>query len=99
MQYELVRMQPKFKQDLLVSVAIFQKDVDTYMEQFDSVSNLKTVCGWFSINQCIHINLFFILCLVFQEGPLVVGVAPQEASRRLQIYQVTVSILSVCENL
>lgn len=40
-QYELVRMQPKFKQDLLVSVAIFQKDVDTYMEQFDSVSNLK----------------------------------------------------------
>uniref|UniRef100_A0AAX7SLG8 AAA+ ATPase domain-containing protein n=1 Tax=Astatotilapia calliptera TaxID=8154 RepID=A0AAX7SLG8_ASTCA len=25
-QYELVRMQPKFKQDLLVSVAIFQKD-------------------------------------------------------------------------
>uniref|UniRef100_A0AAX7VFT7 AAA+ ATPase domain-containing protein n=1 Tax=Astatotilapia calliptera TaxID=8154 RepID=A0AAX7VFT7_ASTCA len=56
-QYELVRMQPKFKQDLLVSVAIFQKDVDTYMEQFDS------------------------------EGPLVVGLAPQEASRRLQIYQ------------
>ncbi|XP_039872861.1 dynein heavy chain 8, axonemal-like isoform X1 [Simochromis diagramma] len=56
-QYELVRMQPKFKQDLLESVAIFQKDVDTYMEQFDS------------------------------EGPLVVGLAPQEASRRLQIYQ------------
>lgn len=40
-QYELVRMQPKFKRDLLESVAIFQKDVDTYMEQFDSVSNLK----------------------------------------------------------
>ncbi|MED6254978.1 Dynein heavy chain 8, axonemal, partial [Ataeniobius toweri] len=35
-QAELVRMQPKFKQDLLESVTVFKKDVDTYMKQFDS---------------------------------------------------------------
>ncbi|KAK5607192.1 Dynein heavy chain 8, axonemal [Crenichthys baileyi] len=35
-QAELVRMEPKFKQDLLESVTVFKKDVDTYMKQFDS---------------------------------------------------------------
>ncbi|MEQ2165426.1 hypothetical protein GOODEAATRI_016791 [Goodea atripinnis] len=29
-------MQPKFKQDLLESVTVFKKDVDTYMKEFDS---------------------------------------------------------------
>ncbi|KAM9349881.1 dynein axonemal heavy chain 8-like [Symphorus nematophorus] len=56
-QEELVRMQPKFKLNLLDCVAIFQNDVGTYMEQYDS------------------------------EGPMVDGIAPQEASRRLQICQ------------
>ncbi|XP_076601065.1 dynein axonemal heavy chain 8-like [Chaetodon auriga] len=56
-QEELVRMQPKFKQNLLECVAIFQNDVSTFMEQYDS------------------------------EGPMVDGIAPQEASRRLQICQ------------
>uniref|UniRef100_A0A671YVZ2 Dynein axonemal heavy chain 8 n=1 Tax=Sparus aurata TaxID=8175 RepID=A0A671YVZ2_SPAAU len=38
-QDELVRMQPKFKQHLLEGVAVFQNNVDTFMEQYDSVSN------------------------------------------------------------
>ncbi|XP_045906997.1 dynein axonemal heavy chain 8-like isoform X1 [Micropterus dolomieu] len=56
-QDELVRMQPKFRQNLLECVAIFQNDVDTFMRKYDL------------------------------EGPMVDGIAPQEASRRLQICQ------------
>ncbi|XP_041805872.1 dynein heavy chain 8, axonemal-like [Chelmon rostratus] len=56
-QEELVRMQPKFKQNLLECVVVFQNDVRTFMEQYDS------------------------------EGPMVDGIDPQEASRRLQICQ------------
>ncbi|KAI3374766.1 hypothetical protein L3Q82_021323, partial [Scortum barcoo] len=56
-QDELVRRQPKFKQNLLECVSVFQKDVGTFLEQYDS------------------------------EGPMVSGIAPQEASRRLQICQ------------
>ncbi|XP_026153434.1 dynein heavy chain 8, axonemal-like [Mastacembelus armatus] len=56
-QDELVHMQPKFKQNLLECVAIFQKDVATFTEQYDS------------------------------EGPMVTGIAPQEASLRLQRFQ------------
>ena len=44
MQDELVRMQPKFKQHLLEGVAIFQKNVDTFMEQYDTVSNQSILC-------------------------------------------------------
>ncbi|XP_075954128.1 dynein axonemal heavy chain 8-like [Anarhichas minor] len=57
-QDELVRMQPKFKQNLLECVTIFQNDVGTFMEKYDS------------------------------EGPMADGIAPQEASRRLQTCQV-----------
>ncbi|KAM8728478.1 dynein axonemal heavy chain 8-like [Acanthopagrus schlegelii] len=35
-QDELVRMQPKFKQNLLEGVAIFQNNVNTFMEQYDT---------------------------------------------------------------
>lgn len=49
---ELVRMQPKFKQNLLECVAVFQNDVSTFMEQYDSVSNLWIFkSGHFSVNQ------------------------------------------------
>ncbi|KAM8851323.1 dynein axonemal heavy chain 8-like isoform 4-T8 [Spinachia spinachia] len=57
-QDELVRMQPKFKKNLLDGVAMFQNDVATFLREYDS------------------------------EGPMVDGIAPQEASRRLQIFQV-----------
>uniref|UniRef100_A0A4W6EG55 Dynein axonemal heavy chain 8 n=1 Tax=Lates calcarifer TaxID=8187 RepID=A0A4W6EG55_LATCA len=56
-QDELVRRQPKFKQNLLECVSIFQNDVSSFLEQYDS------------------------------EGPMADGIAPQEASRRLQICQ------------
>uniref|UniRef100_UPI0037E892BB dynein axonemal heavy chain 8-like n=1 Tax=Semicossyphus pulcher TaxID=241346 RepID=UPI0037E892BB len=56
-QDELVRMQPKFKQNLVECVAIFHNDVGTFMEQYDS------------------------------EGPMADGIAPQEASRRLQLFK------------
>ncbi|XP_071768037.1 dynein axonemal heavy chain 8-like [Centroberyx gerrardi] len=56
-QDELVRMQPKFKQNLLEGVAIFQNDVVSFTEQYDS------------------------------DGPMVAGIAPQDASCRLQICQ------------
>uniref|UniRef100_A0A3B4U7E5 Dynein axonemal heavy chain 8 n=1 Tax=Seriola dumerili TaxID=41447 RepID=A0A3B4U7E5_SERDU len=56
-QDELVRRQPMFKQSLLECVAIFQNDVCTFTEKYDS------------------------------EGPMVEGIAPQEASRRLQSCQ------------
>ncbi|KAG8014343.1 Dynein heavy chain 8 [Nibea albiflora] len=57
-QYELVRMQPMFKQNLLEGVSIFQNAVDTFLEEYDS------------------------------EGPMVEGIAPQEASCRLRNFQV-----------
>ncbi|XP_078119766.1 dynein axonemal heavy chain 8-like [Sander vitreus] len=56
-QDDLVRMQPKFKQNLLECVAIFQNNVGTFVKQYDS------------------------------EGPMADGIAPQEASCRLQICQ------------
>ncbi|XP_070701078.1 dynein axonemal heavy chain 8-like [Pempheris klunzingeri] len=56
-QDELVRMQPRFKQNLLECVATFQSDVSTFLEHYDS------------------------------EGPMVDGIAPQEASSRLQMCQ------------
>ncbi|KAM7400305.1 hypothetical protein PAMA_004821 [Pampus argenteus] len=56
-QDELVRMQPKFKLNLLECVTIFQNDVDTFIKEYDS------------------------------EGPMVEGIAPQEASRRLRSCQ------------
>nr|XP_046263890.1 dynein axonemal heavy chain 8-like isoform X2 [Scatophagus argus] len=56
-QDELVHKQPEFKQNLLECVAVFNNDVGTFMEQYDS------------------------------EGPMVDGIAPKEASRRLQVYQ------------
>ncbi|XP_037644332.1 dynein heavy chain 8, axonemal-like isoform X1 [Sebastes umbrosus] len=56
-QDELVRMQPKFKQNLVECVAIFQNDVSTFMKQYDT------------------------------EGPMVDGIASEEASRRLQVCQ------------
>ena len=43
-QDELVRMQPKFKQNLLEGVAIFQNNVNTFMEQYDTVSHQKIFC-------------------------------------------------------
>ncbi|XP_065810510.1 dynein axonemal heavy chain 8 [Labrus bergylta] len=54
---ELVRTQPKFKQNLLDSVGDFQNDVSNYIEQYDL------------------------------EGPMADGIAPQEASRRLQSFK------------
>uniref|UniRef100_A0A8C4E9U5 AAA+ ATPase domain-containing protein n=1 Tax=Dicentrarchus labrax TaxID=13489 RepID=A0A8C4E9U5_DICLA len=56
-QDELVRMQPKFKQNLVDGVAVFQNNVDTFLEKYES------------------------------EGPMVDGIEPQEASRRLQMCQ------------
>ncbi|RXM37302.1 Dynein heavy chain 8, axonemal [Acipenser ruthenus] len=56
-QDELVQVQPKFKSNLLKSVTIFQKDVLTFIDEYD------------------------------REGPMVPGIAPQEASTRLQISQ------------
>ncbi|KAM6954364.1 dynein axonemal heavy chain 8-like [Aplochiton taeniatus] len=56
-QDQLVRVQPKFKQNLMESVAVFQKDVGSFAEQYE------------------------------KEGPMVPGIAPQEASTRLQICQ------------
>uniref|UniRef100_A0A3Q3F240 Dynein, axonemal, heavy chain 5 like n=1 Tax=Kryptolebias marmoratus TaxID=37003 RepID=A0A3Q3F240_KRYMA len=56
-QDELVRKQPEFKQNLLECVAVFKKDVDTFMEEYDC------------------------------EGPLVEGIDPRVASKRLQEFQ------------
>ncbi|XP_067331791.1 dynein axonemal heavy chain 8-like [Channa argus] len=56
-QDELVRMQPKFKQNLLDGVFKFQNDVDAFLKMYDT------------------------------EGPMVEGIAPQEASLKLQICQ------------
>ncbi|KAM7379582.1 hypothetical protein PAMP_005128 [Pampus punctatissimus] len=63
-QDELVRMQPKFKLNLLECVAIFQNDVDTFLKEYDS------------------------------EGPMVEGIAPQEASRRLRSCQTNKAMIS-----
>ncbi|KAM6989324.1 dynein axonemal heavy chain 8-like [Tautogolabrus adspersus] len=57
LQDELVRTQPKFKQNLLDSVGDFQNDVSNYIEQYDL------------------------------EGPMADGIAPHEASRRLQSFK------------
>ncbi|XP_046878072.1 dynein axonemal heavy chain 8-like [Hypomesus transpacificus] len=56
-QDELVRVQPKFKQNMLESVIVFQKDVTSFSDQYE------------------------------KEGPMVPGIAPKEASARLQISQ------------
>lgn len=49
MQDELVRKQPEFKQNLLDCVAVFKKDVDTFMEEYDRVSNLVQFLYVFSV--------------------------------------------------
>ncbi|CAJ1072667.1 dynein axonemal heavy chain 8-like isoform X3 [Xyrichtys novacula] len=56
-QDELVRKQPKFKQNLLDCVTVFQSDVGNFMGHYES------------------------------EGPMVEGIAPQEASHRLQVFK------------
>ena len=40
MQDELVCMQPKFKRNLVECVAVFEKDVYSFKEEYESVSNL-----------------------------------------------------------
>ncbi|NXH30788.1 DYH8 protein, partial [Myiagra hebetior] len=57
-QDELVEVQPKFKSDLLESVAVFQEDVSHFETAYET------------------------------EGPMVPSIPPQEASKRLQIFQV-----------
>ncbi|XP_048155560.1 dynein axonemal heavy chain 8 [Corvus hawaiiensis] len=57
-QDELVEVQPKFKSNLLESVAVFQEDVSHFETAYET------------------------------EGPMVPSIPPQEASKRLQIFQV-----------
>ncbi|XP_037131069.1 dynein heavy chain 8, axonemal-like [Syngnathus acus] len=62
-QDQLFRMQPHLKQDLMERVGVFEKDVDTFMDNYDD------------------------------EGPMVEGTEPKEASRRLQAFQARFSEL------
>ncbi|XP_064365601.1 dynein axonemal heavy chain 8 [Dromaius novaehollandiae] len=57
-QDELVQVQPKFKSNLLESVAVFREDVSNFETSYET------------------------------EGPMVPNIPPQEASNRLQIFQV-----------
>ncbi|XP_032540330.1 dynein heavy chain 8, axonemal isoform X1 [Chiroxiphia lanceolata] len=56
-QDELIQVQPKFKTELLESVAVFQEDVSNFETSYET------------------------------EGPMVPSIPPQEASKRLQIFQ------------
>ncbi|XP_017940484.1 dynein heavy chain 8, axonemal [Manacus vitellinus] len=56
-QDELIRVQPKFKTELLESVAVFQEDVSNFETSYET------------------------------EGPMVPSIPPQEASKRLQLFQ------------
>ncbi|KFQ24224.1 Dynein heavy chain 8, axonemal, partial [Merops nubicus] len=56
-QDELIQVQPKFKSNLLESVAVFQEDLSNFEVSYET------------------------------EGPMVPGIPPQEASKRLQIFQ------------
>ncbi|XP_019712193.1 dynein heavy chain 8, axonemal [Hippocampus comes] len=62
-QDQLFRMQPSLKQDLMERVGVFEKDVGTFMDDYD------------------------------MEGPMVEGIEPKEASRRLQTFQARFSEL------
>lgn len=68
-QYELVRMQPMFKQNLLEGVSTFQNAVGTFLEQYDSVRNLQILkCNQFSVN-IFEVLISSCIILFFRKAP------------------------------
>lgn len=49
-------MQPKFKQSLLESVAVYQNDVVSFIEHYDSVSDL-----WICSSVCTNLDILLII--------------------------------------
>lgn len=97
-----MKIQPQFKADLLEKVVVFREASSNYMSDYSEVcistdKHLKILFDEF----------FFSVCLLslmpraygFQIGPMVSGITPQEASDRLNTFQVMVLMKCVKEQL
>uniref|UniRef100_A0A8P4K4W9 AAA+ ATPase domain-containing protein n=1 Tax=Dicentrarchus labrax TaxID=13489 RepID=A0A8P4K4W9_DICLA len=62
-QDELVRMQPKFKQNLVDGVAVFQNNVDTFLEKYESVKLWKNFNTYTSGEQLLGLPVTEYDCL------------------------------------
>lgn len=91
----LIKIQPDFKSDLVDSVQAFIIDVGTYSREYEQVRHanfltllrffLYFLVGAFMFPWCVK---NFGVPFPLKVGPMVSGVAPNEASDRLVIFQV-----------
>lgn len=97
-----MKIQPQFKADLLEKVVVFREASSNYM------SDYSEVCISTDKHLKILFDVFFfsvsLLSLMpraygFQIGPMVSGITPQEASDRLNTFQVMVLMKCVKEQL
>ena len=100
-----MKIQPQFKADLLEKVVVFREASSNYMSDYSEVcistdKHLKILFDEFFF-------FFFSVSLLslmpraygFQIGPMVSGISPQEASDRLNTFQVMVLMKCVKEQL
>lgn len=88
-QNELAALQPHFRGELVSNVKTFQEDCQHFYQDYEKV---KIILIWknlihFQLNNSLKTddkNIFSLL----QDGPMVEGLAPQDASDRLIMFQV-----------
>lgn len=97
-----MKIQPQFKADLLEKVVIFREASSNYMSDYSEVcistdKHLKILFDEFFFS----VSLLSLMprAYGFQIGPMVRGITPQEASDRLNTFQVMVLMKCVKEQL
>lgn len=97
-----MKIQPQFKADLLEKVVVFRETSSNYMSDYSEVctstdKHLKILFDEFFFS----VSLLSLMprAYEFQIGPMVSGITPQEASDRLNTFQVMVLMKCVKEQL
>ena len=98
-QDELVEIQPNFKTQLLAAVEAFDIDVTDYEKEYNEVSywslhmiSVRLIVIWLINFTVVDVDWEIKDVRYLQVGPMVDGIAPQEASDRLNVFQVCSSV-------
>lgn len=99
-----MKIQPQFKADLLEKVVVFREASSNYMSDYSEVcistdKHLKILFDEFFFFFSVSLLSLMPRAYGFQIGPMVSGITPQEASDRLNTFQVMVLMKCVKEQL
>lgn len=87
-QSELETLQPKFKKELESNMIVLQEECQNFYQDYDKVREYKQ--EYYCLYSVFYIVMYY-LCFL-QDGPMGVGLAPQDVSDRLIMFQVCCSV-------